>query len=319
MKKIRMFREGMTSFSVDFSRRTRASSRRSLIFVMAPLRTCLIAFSLILTLLPAAKTSAQPVPAPVGNKSPMTSAEPRPRSLGAAGCQWTYYPISGGQLQPEQPLFNDPDNTPLINLSLGNMFKGKSTHLNSTGSTDFDGDNKTDVFRTLPRSDGNLQWQYSSGGAGPWQDLAYASNTLPASALQFGDFNGDSKTDVFASYYDTAPTYHWLYSPSGTDSFVTLNTSTILRGSPGTRRFQRRRQNGRFHRHATEQCLPMGLLPRRERRYGATGLCSDRSVVAALWRFRRRRQDRRFRGYPAGRRFNPMAVFQRGGNQLHQL
>ncbi len=25
-------------------------------------------------------------------------------SAAAAGCQWTYYPISGGQLQPEQSL-----------------------------------------------------------------------------------------------------------------------------------------------------------------------------------------------------------------------
>ena len=102
---------------------------------MATFRQFLIAFSLILALLPAAETSAQPVLPPGGNKSPLTLAEPRPRSLGATGCQWTYYPISGGQLQPEQTLFNDPDNTPLINLSVGNMFKGKSSHLNSTGST----------------------------------------------------------------------------------------------------------------------------------------------------------------------------------------
>src|ERR1019366_4265392 len=105
--------------------------------------------------------------------------------VNVASCQWTYYPISGGQLQPEQALFNDPDNTPIINLSLGNPFKGKALQLSSTGSTDFDGDNKTDVFRTLPRLDGNLQWQYSSGGAGAWQNLAYAGPELPTSQLRF--------------------------------------------------------------------------------------------------------------------------------------
>ena len=187
-----------------------------------------ITIGLIMTLLTAAETSAQPVLPSVGNKSQLTLGDPRQGSLGAAGCQWTYYPISGGKLQPEQLLFNDPDNTPLTDLSLGNMFKGKSTHLASTGSTDFNGDNKTDVFRTLPRVDGNLQWQYSSGGTAPWQNLAYATSALPTSQLQFGDFNGDLKTDVFANQYTILrPTYQWLYSPSGTDSFVTLNTTQL--------------------------------------------------------------------------------------------
>ena len=109
------------------------------------------------------------------------------------------------------------------------MFKGKSTHLDSTGSTDFDGDNKTDVFRTFLRGDGSLQWQYSSGGTGPWQDLAFASGSLPTTELQFGDFNGDTKTDVFATLFSTVlSAYQWLYSPSGTDSFVTLNTTAIF-------------------------------------------------------------------------------------------
>ncbi len=187
-----------------------------------------LTIGLIMALLIAAETSAQPILPSVGNKNPMTLGEPRQRSLGAAGCQWTYYPISGGQLQPEQPLFNDPDNTPIINLSLGNMCKGKSTHLNSTGSTDFDGDNKTDVFRTFLRGDGSRQWQYSSGGTGAWQDLAFADGSLTTTALQFGDFNGDTKTDVFATLFSTVlNAYQWLYSPSGTDSFVTLN-STIF-------------------------------------------------------------------------------------------
>ena len=147
--------------------------------------------------------------------------------VAAAGCQWTYYPISGGQLQPEQPLFNDPDNTPISDLSLGNLFKGKATTLATTGSTDFDGDGKTDVFRTYLRGDGSRQWQYSSVGTGVWQDLAFADGSLPASQLQFGNFNGDLKTDVFANLF-SFPTYSWVYSPSGTDSFVPLHSTNYF-------------------------------------------------------------------------------------------
>ncbi len=108
---------------------------------------------------------------------------------------------------------------------MGNPFKGKSAHLAATGSADFDGDNKTDVFRTVLRSDGNLQWQYSSGGAAPWKDLAYATSLLPTSQLQFGDFNGDSKTDVFADLYSSTLTaYQMMYSPGGSGNFADLGT-----------------------------------------------------------------------------------------------
>jgi hypothetical protein len=187
------------------------------------LRQVLIVCFMILALQPTSETSAQQ--AQPGNHSPLVSSSPQAVTTGSTGCQWAYYPISGGKLQPEQLLFNDPDNTPISDLSLGNLFKGKSAHLASTGSTDFNGDNKTDVFRTLPRSDGNLQWQYSSGGTAPWQNLAYASSALPTSQLQFGEFNSDLNTDVFASQYNnTLSAYQWMYSPSGTDSFVNLIT-----------------------------------------------------------------------------------------------
>ena len=188
-------------------------------------RQCLIVFIMMLALLPAANTSAQPALQPPGNQSPQTVAQPQPSSAGAAGCQWTYYPISGGKLQPAQPLYNDPDNTPIANLSVGNMFLGKAGQLDTTGSTDFDADNKTDVFRTTPVVDGNLQWQYSSGGLGAWQDLAHAGPELPASLLQFGNFDGNAKTDVFANSY-SFPNYNWLYSPDGTGNFVTLHTTS---------------------------------------------------------------------------------------------
>ncbi len=188
-------------------------------------RFFLIIFVLIFALQPSAISLAQTVlHQSHNNTSPGVSA-PSPASATASACTWTYYPVLGGALQAEQPLFADPDSTPIDQMSVGNLFKGKSTHLADTGSTDFNGDNKTDVFRTLPRPDGDLQWQYSSGGTGAWQNLAYATSVLPVSQLQFGNFNGDPKTDVFASLYSSIlAAYQWQYSPGGTGSFANLAT-----------------------------------------------------------------------------------------------
>lgn len=187
---------------------------------LAILRQLSTAALLVFSLLPFASASAQPA----GRPGPTSPSAAQPLSPGASACQWTYYPIKNGKLQPELPLLNDPDNTPIANLNLGSMFLGKSAKLAATGSADFNGDNKTDVFRAIPRTDGNLQWQYSSGGAAPWQNLAYADPSLLASQLQFGEFDGDAKSDVFANLY-TFPTYYWDYSSGGTGSFVNLQST----------------------------------------------------------------------------------------------
>jgi FG-GAP-like repeat len=189
-------------------------------------RQCLLVFLLVLGLQPAAATSAQPVGQDPAAIRAAAVAAPAPPAVSAAGCQWTYYPIQGGALQPPQTLYNDPANTPIADISTGNVFQGASAHLAARGSTDFNADNKTDVFRTALRPDGNLQWQYSSGGTGAWQNLAYAGPELPASALQFGAFDGNFKTDVFASVYGSGA-YHWVYSPDGTASFVTLHSGNF--------------------------------------------------------------------------------------------
>ena len=177
---------------------------------VAGLARCVFAFSLLFGL------------SPMDSQARMVAPESQAQGVAAAGCQWTYYPISGGQLQPEQPLFNDPDKTPISDLSLGNPFKGKAATLATTGSTDFNGDGKTDVFRTYLRGDGSRQWQYSSGGTGAWQDLAFASDT----PLQFGEFNSDIHTDVFANIYDNGLNAdQWLYSPGGSGSLVALHST----------------------------------------------------------------------------------------------
>jgi hypothetical protein len=64
------------------------------------------------------------------------------------------------------------------------------------GFLDFNGDGATDVFHAKKRSDGSYQWRYSSpSGTGAWVNLG-RSRISPAD-LRFGDFEGDSRTDVF--------------------------------------------------------------------------------------------------------------------------
>ena len=196
--------------------------------LLSSLRQFVILLTIIFATQPTAAIAAQSVTRAPGSILPGSAASVQNSTAAASGCQWTYYPISGGKLQPEQLLFNDPDNTPVTNLSLGSMFKGKSTLLASTGSTDFDGDNKTDVFRTIPRLDGNLQWQYSSGGTAAWVNMAYATSLLPVSQLGFGRIDSDAKTDVFASLYSSSlPGYQWMYSSGGVGSFIDMNSTSF--------------------------------------------------------------------------------------------
>ena len=63
---------------------------------------------------------------------------------------------------------------------------------------DFNGDGKTDLFVTEPRTDGAWQWKYAPGGSAEFVNLAY-STVLP-NDLRLGQFNQDGfKTDVFAA------------------------------------------------------------------------------------------------------------------------
>ena len=87
---------------------------------------------------------------------------------------------------------------------------------------DFDGDGRTDVFR----SQGG-QWQFSSAGVGPWQNLAY--DPLPLIDLRFGDpywdyfldFNADGRTDVFS-----VSGTQWRYSNGGASNWIALATDS---------------------------------------------------------------------------------------------
>ena len=136
----------------------------------------------------------------------------------ATGCQWLY---SAGGVGQFANLFLDPDATPLPNLRFGAAFV-ESSNIARNGLLDFDGDNRQDVFRTVPRQDGFLQWQYSPGGAGAWVNLAYAG--IPLADLRFGDFDGDRKTDVFAAAPQADGSRQWSYSASGVANFAVLKT-----------------------------------------------------------------------------------------------
>ena len=67
-----------------------------------------------------------------------------------------------------------------------------------------------------------MQWQYSPGSLGAWQNLAYAG--VPLSDLRFGDFNLDGKTDVFAPLSLGDGNRQWLYSSGGVANFQILRT-----------------------------------------------------------------------------------------------
>jgi Right handed beta helix region/FG-GAP-like repeat len=82
------------------------------------------------------------------------------------------------------------------------------------GFGDFDGDGRTDVFRTT-----GSRWYYSPGGTGRWVPAASAGT--PRSNLRFGDFDGDGKTDVF-----TSDAGQWKFSSGGTGSWQSMASSS---------------------------------------------------------------------------------------------
>lgn len=81
---------------------------------------------------------------------------------------------------------------------------------------DFNGDKKTDAFRTNVSTG---KWEVSWSGAGEWQ--VFQSSSIPLSQLAFGDFNGDGKTDVFRN------NGKWEVWTTGTSAWKTLNTINV--------------------------------------------------------------------------------------------
>ena len=139
---------------------------------------------------------------------PLVSAAVSAASLSSAHaqsgeCQWLFSPGGVGNFQK--------------------LRKGPRLELLRFG--DFDGDKKTDVFTAVPivgAPDGAHQWMFSPGGVGEFQKLAQGP---PLSNIDFGDFDGDKKTDVFstAEIPDARDGAHqWMFSPGGAGPFQNL-------------------------------------------------------------------------------------------------
>lgn len=90
------------------------------------------------------------------------------------------------------------------------------TNHRQDGILDFNGDGKSDIFRT----DG-ISWYVSYGGTSTWAKLRY-SPWLVSDGLCFGDFNGDGITDVFG-----AGGAGWGVSYGGTSGWSQINTYTV--------------------------------------------------------------------------------------------
>ncbi|MCK5796461.1 MAG: VCBS repeat-containing protein [Deltaproteobacteria bacterium] len=89
-----------------------------------------------------------------------------------------------------------------------------SQNLASVALGDFNGDGKTDAFR----SSGGA-WYWSSGASGAWKKLNTSS--YPLGSLRMGDFDGDGNTDVFSISGST-----WRYSKGGASGWTTLRSAS---------------------------------------------------------------------------------------------
>jgi len=81
---------------------------------------------------------------------------------------------------------------------------------------DFNGDKKTDAFRTNATTG---KWEISWSTTGEWQ--VFQSFTIPVSELAFGDFNADGKTDIFRN------NGKWEVWTIGANAWKALNTNNI--------------------------------------------------------------------------------------------
>ena len=116
------------------------------------------------------------------------------------------------QLENDQAVVNIDGQDIVIEQDTGTALLDKgATLLNHSNASldqlafgDFDGDGKTDVFKT-----GGGKWQVSYGGTTSFQTLQ--TNFRHVDQLAFGDFDGDGKTDVFR-----ATGSKWIIESGGT-------------------------------------------------------------------------------------------------------
>jgi hypothetical protein len=78
-----------------------------------------------------------------------------------------------------------------------------------------------------PTPSAACQWMYSSGGAANFRNLAVGP---PLDGLRFGDFDGDGKTDVFATVPQGGSADQWKFSSGGAVNFRNLAVGPPLDG-----------------------------------------------------------------------------------------
>ncbi|NIG65540.1 FG-GAP-like repeat-containing protein [Microbacterium sp. Be9] len=133
------------------------------------------------------------------------------------------FPGLGGAVAP--PVDTDGDGIPNVidvcPASPGVSFYEGCPIPRSANNTDFTGDGIADVFFSHP----NGQWWVSENGTSAWN--AINTGGVAPGVLQFADFDGDGKSDVF---WPDPATGNWYVSYGGTTAWALLSAAN---GTPG--------------------------------------------------------------------------------------
>lgn len=136
-------------------------------------------------------------------------------------CHWWF---SAGGSGNYRLYATDSEQTPLSDLRFGEPYRSVIGSLASSGMISFNGISSA-VFRAQQSGAGLWRWQYFSYGGHAWVNLNYGSP--PPDDLRFGDFNGDGKTDVFATLQRNDGAYDWVISSAGLGQFSLLRSDPL--------------------------------------------------------------------------------------------
>jgi hypothetical protein len=138
----------------------------------------------------------------VGLSPGATAAEPSPA---ACTSQWL---VSSGGIGSFQPLWTDPDGTPIGRLvteaAAPDARPDSDQWFNASPTA------ATDVFSSFVRPDGKIGWRVSVDGKNEWEPTNHS--VVPAKDLRFGDFDSDGLSDTFVALDQGTGWYRWMFS-----------------------------------------------------------------------------------------------------------